>query len=124
MKKSVLAVLMLLGLALILGSYVRLAVVHADIASYVSFLTTAIIPTIPACASWLSSRKAHGKASEANDTAQIAVDKADIAATAAVQAESNTNGKMAAQFLAVHNEIGDVKTLVVSHLAEHAKGGE
>jgi hypothetical protein len=122
MSKPVIGVYALIALALILGSYVRLDVLHADTASFVSFLTAAIIPAIPAVAAWLAGRKAHVKASEANQTAQVAVNRADTAATAATAAESNTNGKLTQQFLTVHNELGEVKTLLVKHLADHAGG--
>jgi hypothetical protein len=57
-----------------------------------------------------------------------AVDKADTAATAAVAAESNTNGKMAAQFGLVHTEVDELKTMVTdlttqfsAHLTDHGQ---
>ena len=73
---------------------------------FVSFLTNLGAPW-SALAAWIAGRAAHS-------TARTAVDKADTAATCAVAAESNTNGKMAAQFSLVHNEVTDLKTAVTT----------
>jgi hypothetical protein len=115
----------LVGLLIIVGAFVRLDVEHADITSFITFISGAIIPGIAA----IAGIKAHNKASEANDTAQVAVDKADTAATAATKAESNTNGKMDARFTQVRTDIAGlvgkvnvVDSKLSQHLADHEGG--
>lgn len=104
-KSMIWAISTLIALLIIVGGFVRIDVVHADTASFVSFLT-GLVTVIPAVAAWVAGLKAHGKAAEA-------VEKADVAATAAVAAESNTNGKMAHQFDTVHTEIANLGSMVV-----------
>ena len=122
---KVAGIYILIGLLIVIGAFVRLDVEHADITSFVAFVSSAIIPAIAA----IAGIKAHGKAAEANDTAQVAVDRADTAATAAVKAESNTNGKMDTRFSQVRSDIaalaGKVNTVdakMTQHLADHEGG--
>lgn len=129
MSKPAYAIFGLIALAIVLGAFVRLDVEHGDTTSFVTFITSALVPGIPAIAGWMASRKAHSKASEANDTAQVAVNKADTAATAAVAAEHNTNGKLTEQFSQVRGDIaslaGHINTIdakVTQHLADHGGG--
>jgi hypothetical protein len=119
-------VYILIGLLIVVSAFVRLDLEHADIASFVTFVASAIIPAIAA----IAGVKAHGKAAEANETAQVAVEKADVAATAATHAEVNTNGKMDVRIASVRNDIATlmgkvnvVDSKITQHLAGHKAGG-
>ena len=126
MSKTVVGVFALIALAILVGGFVKLGLQHGDASQLLGFVSSAVIPAIPAVAGWLSSRKAHAAASDAHDTAQQAVSLADTAATAATNAEVNTNGKMDVRFGQVRTDIANllgrvnmVDAKVTQHIADH-----